>query len=91
MGGKGISNVILMVLVWNVKLFNTLRISGKIRIMYTRIAVLSDIHGNFWVLQAVLEDIKKRAITTIFNLGDSLYGPLDPAKSFQLTRLFLDT
>ena len=42
-------------------------------------AVVSDIHGNRWALEAVLEDIDKRNIKSILNLGDSLYGPLDPA------------
>jgi hypothetical protein len=38
----------------------------------TVIAVLSDIHGNGWALQAVLEDISARGITTVVNLGDRL-------------------
>ena len=50
------------------------------------IAVVSDIHGNSWALQAVLDDLKKRNVDVIFNLGDSLYGPLDPAGTFQLLR-----
>jgi predicted phosphodiesterase len=52
--------------------------------MCTRIAVVSDIHGNSWALQSVLEDLKRRGITMIYNLGDSLYGPLDPSGTFQL-------
>ena len=43
------------------------------------LAVLSDIHGNRWALEAVLEDIRRRGITDMVNLGDCLYGPLDPA------------
>ncbi|MFH1416736.1 MAG: metallophosphoesterase family protein [Planctomycetota bacterium] len=43
------------------------------------IAVMADIHGNRWALEAVLEDIRGRGIRRIVNLGDSLYGPLDPA------------
>ncbi|WP_051271676.1 metallophosphoesterase family protein [Shimazuella kribbensis] len=42
------------------------------------LAVISDIHGNSWALDAVLEDIERRGITNIVNLGDSIYGPLDP-------------
>jgi putative phosphoesterase len=42
------------------------------------IAVLSDIHGNSWALREVLADIRERKITKVFNLGDILYGPLDP-------------
>jgi diadenosine tetraphosphatase ApaH/serine/threonine PP2A family protein phosphatase len=43
------------------------------------VAVLSDIHGNRWALEAVLEDIRRRGISKMVNLGDCLYGPLDPA------------
>ncbi len=43
------------------------------------IAVMSDVHGNRWALQAVLRDIEVRRIQKIVNLGDCLYGPLDPA------------
>ncbi len=42
------------------------------------VAVLSDIHGNRWALEAVLGDIRRRGIRDMVNLGDSLYGPLDP-------------
>lgn len=42
-------------------------------------AVLSDIHGNRWALEAVLADIRRRGIHDMVNLGDCLYGPLDPA------------
>ncbi|MBM3297177.1 MAG: metallophosphoesterase family protein [Candidatus Aminicenantes bacterium] len=43
------------------------------------LAVLSDIHGNRWALEAVLSDLRRRGIRDMVNLGDSLYGPLDPA------------
>ncbi len=43
-----------------------------------RVAALSDVHGNRWALEVVLEDIERRGIRHIVNLGDSLYGPLDP-------------
>jgi predicted phosphodiesterase len=48
-----------------------------------RLAVLSDIHGNIWALEAVLYQIDRMRITDIVNLGDSLYGPLDPAGTAQ--------
>ena len=35
-------------------------------------AVLSDIHGNRWALEAVIEDIENKGIKNIVNLGDSL-------------------
>ncbi|SDD65802.1 Calcineurin-like phosphoesterase superfamily domain-containing protein [Priestia aryabhattai B8W22] len=49
-----------------------------------KIAIISDIHGNSLALEAVLSDISRRGINTIFNLGDSLYGPLDPLGTFKL-------
>lgn len=45
----------------------------------TSIAILADIHGNIWALDAVLADLARRGVTTIVDLGDSLSGPLDPA------------
>lgn len=43
-----------------------------------RVALIADIHGNRWALDAVLADIGRRGVGAIFDLGDSLYGPLDP-------------
>jgi predicted phosphodiesterase len=43
------------------------------------IAVISDVHGNRWALEAVLTNTRRREIDKIFNLGDCFYGPLDPA------------
>ncbi|MBD2091621.1 metallophosphoesterase family protein [Microcoleus sp. FACHB-1515] len=51
-----------------------------------RFAVLSDIHGNFWALSAVLEDAKYRGITQFINLGDILYGPLKPLETYNLLK-----
>lgn len=48
------------------------------------IAIISDIHGNSFALQEVIHDIKSRGIETIINLGDSLYGPIDPKGTFEL-------
>jgi len=44
-----------------------------------RIALISDIHGNRWALDAVLEHIDRQRIDAIWNLGDILSGPLEPA------------
>ena len=41
-------------------------------------AVLSDIHANLWALEAVLADLASRGLSRIINLGDTLYGPLEP-------------
>lgn len=48
------------------------------------IAVLSDIHGNRWALEAVLDDLSGRGIAGYVNLGDCVYGPLDPAGTIRL-------
>ncbi len=43
-----------------------------------RVAVISDIHGNWEALSSVLQDIDRRGIETIYCLGDIVgYGP-DP-------------
>lgn len=56
-------------------------------------AILSDIHGNFEALTAVLADMRAHGVTQIYCLGDIIgYGPnprecLDAAMSFDLTVL----
>ncbi|SET42827.1 phosphoesterase, MJ0936 family [Natronincola peptidivorans] len=52
--------------------------------MKIKLAVVSDIHGNRWALESVLKDIKSRGISNIINLGDSIYGPLDPAGTAEM-------
>lgn len=49
--------------------------------MVEKIAVLSDIHGNVWALEAVLEDARRRGAQAFINLGDAFYGPLAPART----------
>ncbi|WP_442951188.1 metallophosphoesterase family protein [Paenibacillus sp. 481] len=48
------------------------------------IAVISDIHSNSYALEAVLRHIDARGIKTIVNLGDSLFGPINPLQTAQL-------
>lgn len=48
-----------------------------------RFGILSDIHGNVWALQAVLEDAARRGVQQFINLGDILYGPLQPRETFE--------
>ncbi|MBG0791019.1 MAG: metallophosphoesterase family protein [Desulfovibrionaceae bacterium] len=43
------------------------------------IAVLADIHGNAAALRAVLDHARSQGATRFVNLGDTFYGPLDPA------------
>lgn len=52
--------------------------------MGNKIGVLSDIHANRFALEAVFEDIEKNDIDLILNLGDTLYGPLDPIGTYNL-------
>lgn len=41
-----------------------------------RIAVISDIHGNIYALDAVLKEIKEKGIECIYCLGDMIgIGP----------------
>ena len=42
------------------------------------IAIISDIHGNWEALSAVIEDVERRGIDSVYCLGDVVgYGP-DP-------------
>jgi predicted phosphodiesterase len=52
--------------------------------MTERFAAIADVHGNRWALEAVLEDIDRRNIRSVVNLGDHLFGPLDPAGTADL-------
>ncbi len=49
-----------------------------------RIAVISDVHGNTYALQAVLADITRAAPDLIVNLGDQIEGSANPALAYQL-------
>ena len=51
-----------------------------------RIAFVSDIHGNLAALQSVVDDIGRRQIHTVVNLGDTLSGPLLPQETANLLR-----
>ncbi len=42
------------------------------------VAVIADVHGNAWALDAVLADARARGATAFLDLGDTLDGPLDP-------------
>jgi predicted phosphodiesterase len=47
----------------------------------TRLAILSDIHGNLPALEAVTADAQAQGCTGFVNLGDTLSGPLWPAET----------
>jgi predicted phosphodiesterase len=50
----------------------------------TPLAVIADVHGNGWALEAVLTDIARRGVRSIVNLGDNANGPVDPARCIDL-------
>jgi predicted phosphodiesterase len=49
----------------------------------TRVGVIADIHANAWALEAVLSDAGRRGIADFVDLGDVLYGPLQPLLTYQ--------
>jgi predicted phosphodiesterase len=49
-----------------------------------RVAVISDVHGNAYALDAVLEDLRAASPDLIINLGDQIEGSADPARAAAL-------
>lgn len=49
-----------------------------------QLAVIADSHGNAWALKVVLDDIARRGIAQIVNLGDTADGDMDPAGAISL-------
>lgn len=49
-----------------------------------RLAIVSDIHGNLPALEAILGDIRTRAVDAIVNLGDCVSAPLWPRETLEL-------
>jgi predicted phosphodiesterase len=49
-------------------------------------AIISDIHGNSLALQLVLKDIALREVDKIINLGDHVFGALEPEQTAKLIR-----
>ncbi len=47
----------------------------------SRFAAVSDIHGNILALRAVEEDLARRGIRTVIDLGDDASGPLWPLET----------
>jgi predicted phosphodiesterase len=57
---------------------------SETEVVQNALAVIADVHGNRWALEAVLQDIDRRGIRQIVNLGDHLTGPLEPAGTADL-------
>jgi predicted phosphodiesterase len=51
-----------------------------------RIAVISDIHGNCFALDAALADLRERDIEQVVCLGDAIQGGAQPAETVQRLR-----
>lgn len=50
----------------------------------TRLAVLSDVHGNSFALAGVLEQVRGEAVDVLVNLGDLVSGGVDPRGTLEL-------
>ncbi|CAM3750860.1 metallophosphoesterase family protein [Deinococcus frigens] len=49
-----------------------------------RLAILSDVHGNAYALEAVLAGIRAASPDAVYNLGDTVWGGADPARAYAL-------
>ncbi len=58
--------------------------------MSSKVAFISDIHGNSPALQSVLDDIQREQCTKLFMLGDIING-IDPHGCVQYLRSWCDT
>jgi predicted phosphodiesterase len=47
-----------------------------------RIALISDIHGNYFALDAALADLQSHAVHQIICLGDTLQGGAQPCAGY---------
>jgi diadenosine tetraphosphatase ApaH/serine/threonine PP2A family protein phosphatase len=52
--------------------------------MFERLGVIADIHGNALALEAVLRDAQRRGVRRFVNLGDILFGPLQPLETYRI-------
>ncbi len=51
-----------------------------------RVALISDIHGNCFALDAALADLRRQAVDHIICLGDAIQGGAQPAETIQRLR-----
>ncbi len=51
-----------------------------------RVAIISDIHGNCFALDAALADLRQRSVEQIVCLGDTLQGGAQPAETAERLR-----
>lgn len=48
------------------------------------LAVITDVHGNALALEAVLADVRSHAPDLLVNLGDQIWGQVDPLGAYEL-------
>ena len=51
-----------------------------------QLGILADIHGNSRALEAVLDDAARRGISQFVDLGDILYGPMEPRRTWEILK-----
>ncbi|SMB95391.1 metallophosphoesterase family protein [Deinococcus hopiensis] len=56
-----------------------------------RVAVISDVHGNAFALEAVLREVRAAAPDLLVNLGDQIEGTADPARAATAQRELAQT
>jgi predicted phosphodiesterase len=52
--------------------------------MFERLGIVADIHGNALALGAVLHNAHEHGVRRFVNLGDILYGPLQPLETYRI-------
>src|SRR5713226_9868306 len=60
--------------------------AGEERKAPMRLAVISDIHGEYFALEQVLQDIRRQGIEQLVCLGDALHGGSQPAETLARLR-----
>lgn len=53
-----------------------------------RLALIADVHANVYALDVVLEDIARQDVDATVNLGDAVWGNVDPAGTVERLRAF---
>lgn len=51
-----------------------------------QLGILADIHGNSRALEAVLDDAARRGVRQFVDLGDVLYGPMEPRRTWEILK-----
>jgi diadenosine tetraphosphatase ApaH/serine/threonine PP2A family protein phosphatase len=52
--------------------------------MFEKLGVIADIHGNALALEAVLQHAERCDVRRFVNLGDILYGPFQPLRTYRI-------